>query len=364
LLEITTQSLTFTSLIIITGIGLFCLPDFSVIDGFKERHILILSTLLGGILLSSCNDVLTLFLGLELQSYSVYVLAASDKNLEPSEAAGLKYFLLGALSSALIFMGLILIYVDSGITSISYSLYIISHNMDTNNIILYMVGLILVLIGLFWKVAAAPLHAWSIDVYDAVPGRITAILSILPKIGLFSLILQLVLELSKNVYNLSVSTFLIFAIIGFSIFSLLVGGTLGLFSPRIKRLLAYSSILNVGFIIMGCLLGSSIVSFYIIQYIITTMGVWLCLSNFNNEIVLTYQLQGLGNSRILSRVFIGISLSILLLSTAGIPPMIGFFAKYEVIALAIEKGFIFLAIFAVIASLISTVYYLRVFRNI
>jgi NADH-quinone oxidoreductase subunit N len=117
---------------------------------------------------------------------------------------------------------------------------------------------------------------------------------------------------------------------------------------------------------MGCLLGSSMysVSLYVIQYIITTMGVWLCLSNFQTEIVLTSQLQGLGSSRILSRVFIGICLSILLLSTAGIPPMIGFFAKFEVIALAIEKGFILLAMVAVIASLISTVYYLRVFRNI
>jgi NADH:ubiquinone oxidoreductase subunit 2 (subunit N) len=175
LLEITTQSLTFTSLIIITGIGLLCLPSYSdsVRDGLsrynetirnapeqdvKERHIFILSTLLGGILLSSCTDVLTFFLGLELQSYSVYVLAASERNLEPSEAAGLKYFLLGALSSALIFYGLILSYVYSGVTNISSSLYTISHNVDNNSILVYL-GLILVLIGLFWKVAAAPLHA-------------------------------------------------------------------------------------------------------------------------------------------------------------------------------------------------------------
>jgi NADH:ubiquinone oxidoreductase subunit 2 (subunit N) len=158
LLEITTQSLTFTSLIIITGIGLLCLPSYSdpVKDGFKERQIFILSTILGGILLCSCTDVLTFLLGLELQSYSVYVLAASERNLEPSEAAGLKYFLLGALSSALIFMGLILIYVYSGVTSISSSLYTVSHSVDNNSIYL---GLILVLIGLFWKVAAAPLHA-------------------------------------------------------------------------------------------------------------------------------------------------------------------------------------------------------------
>lgn len=382
----------------------------------RERLVFVFSLIIGGIILSGASDFLTVFLGLELQSYSAYILAASYKNYEPSEAAGLKYFLLGALSSALIFMGLALLYVYSGNTMIDLSYLVLSTNsleylqstgLNVDTLIPYF-GSILILLGFFWKIAAAPLQAWSIDVYDAVPTRTTAILSLLPKIGLISFIVQVIFDISSLVnfsiigFNLDTISqglnlnFIIYLIIALS---LIIGSVYGIFQPRIKRLLAYSSVLNIGFILMGALLinfGSLDYFnplFYLIQYVITTATIWLALTSIekvsNIELTLTSQLQGIGNESLFGKfnsispdfqkeeknsrtdlkynfkvTFIAVSLTLLILSTAGIPPMVGFFAKYEIILLSLKTEYYTLAIIAILASLISTYYYLNVIKNI
>lgn len=396
-------------------------------SGQNERIVFTLCAILGGIILNSATDFLTILLGLELQSYSVYILAASYRNYEPSEAAGLKYFLLGALSSALVFMGLAIFYAYSGSTNLETAFLMISsisnHGVNTESsqgdAILPYIGIILILAGISWKVAAAPVQAWSIDVYDAVPTRTTAVLSLLPKIALFSLLIRLISMISTDsslgnpadtngftlfIYSSSGSETGLQIIILVIALSLIVGSVAGLFQPRIKRLLAYSSVLNVGFILMGALLSNSILdsynpTLYIIQYIITTAAIWLCLINLSNvstlkpqshnldststvnvsDITLISQLQGIHSDRTISypekprsvqefvsrrSTIIAVCLTVLILSTAGIPPMVGFYAKYSIIILALQSGYTTLALIAVGASIISTVYYLGVIRAI
>lgn len=361
----------------------------------RERLVFVFSLIVGGIILSGASDFLTVFLGLELQSYSAYVLAASYRNYEPSEAAGLKYFLLGALSSALIFMGLALLYVYSGNTQIDLSFLILASSnlsdiFDISTMVPY-IGAILILIGFFWKIAAAPLQAWSIDVYDAVPTRTTAILSLLPKIGLISFITSMIYSVSLvnftsvfqtfnlNIFNINYVIYIIISL------SLIIGSIYGIFQPRTKRLLAYSSVLNIGFILMGATLinfgqfDSFNPLFYLIQYILTTGTIWLGLTLLEKvtgtEITLNSQLQGLANHSLyggkrinqyinIKIVFIAVSLTVLILSTAGIPPMIGFFAKYEIILLSLKTEYYSLAILAIVASLLSTYYYLNIVKNI
>lgn len=372
--------------------------DLSLDTRNRERLVFVFSLIIGGIILSGSSDMLTVLLGLELQSYSAYILAASYRNYEPSEAAGLKYFLLGALSSALIFMGLGLLYVYTGNTMIDLSFLILSSINYSNSIftidtMVPYLGGILILIGFFWKIAAAPLQAWSIDVYDAVPTKTTAILSIIPKIGLISFIVKITYDLTSLVnfavllekgFNLNVLdiNYIIYVIIALS---LIVGSIYGIFQPRIKRLLAYSSVLNIGFILMGTLLinygqhDNFNPLFYLIQYIITTSTIWLCLTSIEKlsyiEVTLISQLQGIANENQYGRfntlsilnfktTFIAISLTVLILSTAGIPPMVGFFAKYEVILLSLKTEYFTLAILAILASLISTYYYLNIVKNI
>ncbi|RYE14506.1 MAG: hypothetical protein EOP34_06385 [Rickettsiales bacterium] len=403
----------------------------------NERIVFTLCAILGGIILNSATDFLTILLGLELQSYSVYILAASYRNYEPSEAAGLKYFLLGALSSALVFMGLAILYAYSGSTNLDTAFLMISsgaslpgiNELDISNfttlssnpmsaslyqqgdVILPYAGITLILAGVSWKVAAAPVQAWSIDVYDAVPTRTTAILSLLPKIALFSLLIRLISLITSNtndnidgiaflhndnvgqVAEVAIGLQIVILVVALS---LIIGAVAGLFQPRIKRLLAYSSVLNVGFIIMGALLSNSTLdsynpTLYIIQYIITTAAIWLCLINLANvygtlnsnsafsEVTLISQLQGIHTNPSKgiqgasdpqsvtygkSTTIIAVCLTALVLSTAGIPPMVGFYAKYSVILLALQSGYTSLALIAVLASIISTVYYLGVIRAI
>lgn len=392
-------------------------------SGQNERIVFTLCAILGGIILNSATDFLTILLGLELQSYSVYILAASYRNYEPSEAAGLKYFLLGALSSALVFMGLAIFYAYSGSTNLETAFLMISSisNQDVTtessqgDAILPYIGTILILAGISWKVAAAPVQAWSIDVYDAVPTRTTAVLSLLPKVALFSLLIRLISMISTDssqvnpadtnnftqfIYSSSGSETGLQIIILVIALSLIVGSVAGLFQPRIKRLLAYSSVLNVGFILMGALLSNSTLdsynpTLYIIQYIITTAAIWLCLINLSNvstlynlnststvnvsDITLISQLQGIHSDRTINYLeksrsvlglvsrrstIIAVCLTVLILSTAGIPPMVGFYAKYSIIILALQSGYTTLALIAVGASIISTVYYLGVIRAI
>lgn len=233
----------------------------------KEFFIFSLCTVLGAIFLASCTDSLTLLLGLELQSFSVYVIAAQYKGYEPSEAAGLKYYLLGALSSAIVFMGLGVLYMSTGSTNFKF---IAELGQVSNDPVKYL-GYTLILIGFTWKIAAAPLHNWSVDVYDAVPSKSASWLSLVPKIAIITLIgcvfgasINGQIATDNEFTSESTSSFaasLLILLMFVSILSLIIGSIAGLTQPRIKRLLAYSGILNVGFILLSIALQSDSGSF-------------------------------------------------------------------------------------------------------
>jgi NADH-ubiquinone oxidoreductase chain 2 len=361
-------------------------------DNYSSNYsILILFSILGSSLLISSFDLISLYLSIELQSFGLYVLSTLYRNSESSTSAGLKYFLLGALSSCIILLGSGIIYSYSGVTNLE-SLYLLNSvtgiiNIDSNVLnSLYSIqginlGIILIFIGFLFKIAAAPLHNWSPDVYDEVPTIVTTWLTIIPKMS----ILFLLLELQVNLYHYSQISLLTSdsviknILLISSLLSLIIGSLLGLSQIKIKRLLAYSTISHIGFILLALAINTeqSIDSFifYILQYTITNLNIFLIIlalsykqnkinttkeiNETNKDINYIYQFKGLFSNNPL----LCISLAICLFSMAGIPPLIGFFSKQFVLYSALQNGYYFISIIAILVSIISASYYLQIIKN-
>jgi NADH:ubiquinone oxidoreductase subunit 2 (subunit N) len=428
-------------------------------DGGTDYSLVVLFSSLGSSLLISSYDLISIYLSIELQSFGLYVLSTLYREKESSTSAGLKYFLLGGLSSCIILLGTGIIYSYTGTTNLE-SLYII--NSVTGVSRLYIIqgislGLSLIFIGFLFKIAAAPLHNWSPDVYDGTPTIVTTWLTIIPKIAILFILLELQVKLgsfgplgesfktivinnSGNLLNLNqgganiLKTLLLIS----ATLSLIIGSLLGLAQIRIKRLLAYSTISHIGFILLALAVNTeqSIDSFifYIIQYTITNLNIFLvilgltyCLntitppaflspspfySYFNNknkkkerrgksstspkedspspcplgtlqhpllrervlllrrgravewnggvnkDISLISEFKGL----FFSNPLLSISLAVSLFSMAGIPPLIGFFSKQLVLYSALQNGYYFISVLAIIVSVISCSYYLQIIK--
>jgi len=365
-----------------------------------EYSLIILFTTLGASLLVSSADLVSMYLSIELQSFGIYIIASLYRDSESATSAGLKYFLLGGLSSCIILLGIGLIYTYTGLTKFEsiYSLISVSYN---NNIIQSItLGFLLIIIGFLFKIAAAPLHNWAPDVYDDSPTIVTIWLTIMPKISIIILLLELntqidlELVLGNNTINIIKYLLLIS-----SLLSLLLGTIVGLAQIKIKRLLAYSTISHVGFILLALAISTeqSIESliFYIIQYTITNLNSFLIIialsyifynsiinnilikenliNNSNFKEINNYNNNKLNNfsdinyisefkGQFLFNPLLSISLSICLFSMAGIPPLIGFFSKQFVLLSAIQSGYYFMAIIAILVSVISASYYLKIIR--
>lgn len=353
-----------------------------------EYPLIILFIITGAVLLMSTNDLVSIFLAIELQSYGLYILSTIYRNSELSTTGGLIYFLLGGLSSCFILLGTGLLYANSGSTNLD-SLYIITSLSDINNTDLwykpYYINLSLVLftIGFLFKVSAAPFHFWSPDVYDAIPTIVTTFVAIIAKISIFILLLQLVYYTNNSFANSSVMNWTHIMLIS-SLFSLVIGTVVGLTQFRIKRLLAYSTISHVGFILLA--LGISSVEstqafiFYLTQYTISNVNVFFillaigfslyCYTSENKEheelldknnspIQLINQLKGY----FYINPLLAISLAITIFSFAGIPPLVGFFGKQMVLSAALDKGLIFLVLIAILTSVIGGIYYLTIVKE-
>lgn len=353
-----------------------------------EYPLIILFIITGAVLLMSTNDLVSIFLSIELQSYGLYILSTIYRNSELSTTGGLIYFLLGGLSSCFILLGTGLLYANSGSTNLD-SLYIITSLSDINNTDLwykpYYINLSLVLftIGFLFKVSAAPFHFWSPDVYDAIPTIVTTFVAIIAKISIFILLLQLVYYTNDSFTDSSTMNWTHIMLIS-SFFSLVVGTVVGLTQFRIKRLLAYSTISHVGFILLA--LGiSSIEStqaflFYLTQYTISNLNIFFiliaigfslyCYTSENKEheelldknnspIQLITQLKGY----FYINPLLAISLAITIFSFAGIPPLVGFFGKQMVLSAALDKGLIFLSLIAILTSVIGGIYYLSIVKE-
>jgi len=350
-----------------------------------EYPLILLFIVTGAIFLMSTNDLVSIFLSIELQSYGLYILSTIYRNSELSTTGGLIYFLLGGLSSCFILLGTGLLYANSGSTSLD-SLYIITSISDIDSIDLWYkpyyinLSLVIFVIGFLFKISAAPFHFWSPDVYDAIPTIVTSFVATIAKISIFILLLQLVYYTNNSFSDMNWTFLLLMS----SLFSLVIGTIVGLTQFRIKRLLAYSAISHIGFMLLA--LGISSVEstqaliFYLTQYIISNVNVFFiilaigyslyCYTSENKEheqlldknnssIQLINQLKGY----FYINPFLALSLAITMFSFAGIPPLVGFFGKQMVLSAALDNGLIFLSLVAILTSVVGAIYYLSIIKE-
>ena len=322
-----------------------------------EYPILMLFAVLGMLLMVSANDFLLLYISVELQSLSLYVLVALNRDSLKSSEAALKYFILGSIASAIILYGVSITYSITG--TINYDL-IQDYDFTNNNFLLASFGLILILSGLAFKLSAAPFHMWTPDVYEGAPSSVTTILITVPKIAIFVAILKVLNEPFINFKELWQQIIVILIIL-----SMLIGSIAALRQENIKRLFAYGTIANIGYVLIGLVSNSSeglsASILYLVIYTVASLGVFsfiMMLRAGNTQIV---NLQGLAGFSQFNPVA-SLCIVMLLLSMAGIPPFAGFFAKFYIFISAVEAGFLFIAIIGVIFSVISAFYYLKIIK--
>jgi len=358
-----------------------------------EYPLIILFIISGAIFLVSTSDFVSIFISIELQSYGLYLLSTLYRNSELATSGGLTYFLLGGLSSCFILLGTSLLYANSGTTNLD-GLYIITSLSDLVNEIssnvLYWYesyyinySLLILSVGFLFKISAAPFHFWSPYVYDAIPTIVTTFVAIVAKISILVFLLELVHYTSNSLFNFKFSWTI--SLLVSSLLSLIVGSILGLSQVRIKRLLAYSTISHLGFLLLALSINSieSIQAFifYLMQYSLSNLNIFIILISIgyslyfytnNNEeykelsdknnspIQLTSQMKGY----FYINPALALSLAVTIYSFVGIPPLIGFFAKQMVLSAALDSGYVFLALVAILTSVISAVYYLNIIKQV
>ena len=323
-----------------------------------EIPILILFSSLGMMVLISSNDLISMYLGIELQSLALYVVAAIKRDSLQSSESGVKYFVLGALSSGILLYGCSLIYGFSGSTNFQ-EIHNNINSLDNLNLGLIF-GLVFILAGLAFKISAVPFHMWTPDVYEGAPTSITAFFAIVPKVSAIALIYRFCLEPFGNFYA-EWSQIIIFL----SVASMFLGGIAAISQTNIKRLLAYSSIGHVGYVLVGLAsaneAGIKGVIIYMSIYVVMNIAVFsiiLSLKKENNYIEKILEFSGLSKHQPL----VALSLAIIMLSMAGIPPFAGFFGKFYIFTAALKADLILLAVLGVISSVISAFYYLRIIK--
>ena len=323
-----------------------------------EIPILTMFATLGMLILISSNNLMTMYLAIELQSLSLYVLAAIKRDSIYSSEAGVKYFVLGALSSGILLYGFSLIYGFTGTTSF---VEIQSNLSKFENLSLPLIfGLVFVLVGLAFKISAVPFHMWTPDVYQGAPTSITAFFAIVPKIAAVVIIFRFCMEVFRDFYS-EWSQIIIFL----SIASMFLGSIAAISQNNIKRLLAYSSIGHIGYVLIALAAGNQdgikSVAIYMSIYMIMNVAIFtILLSLKSNEgyIENISELSGLSKAK----PIIGLAIAIIMFSMAGIPPFIGFFGKFYVFIAALNQGLVTLSILGVVASVISAYYYLRIIK--
>ncbi len=322
-----------------------------------EYPILILCSILGMIVMISSNDLIVFFIALELQSLALYILASFNRDQIKSSEAGLKYFILSALSSGLLLYGCSLIYGFSGSTNF----IIISETMNSSQYGLTF-GFIFILVGLAFKISAVPFHMWAPDVYEGSPTSVTLFFAIVPKIAALTVFIRfLYLPFLNMIDQWQI------IIVFLSIASMVFGAVAAIGQKNLKRLVAYSSIGHMGYALAGLAAGtnlgiqSSIV--YISIYIVMNLGLFSCLLMMKRNDQYYENIEDLsGLSK--NHPLLSLSLMIILFSLAGIPPLAGFFAKFYIFTAVIEQSMYFLAIIGLLSAVISAFYYLRIIKII
>jgi NADH-quinone oxidoreductase subunit N len=326
--------------------------------GRFELPVLMLFSVLGMLAMISANDLISLYLGLELQSLALYVVAAFQRDSLRSTEAGLKYFVLGALSSGMLLYGASMIYGFAGTTSFSgLALALTSQSAAPVGLVF---GLVFVLAGLAFKISAVPFHMWTPDVYEGAPTPVTAFFSAAPKIAAIALLTRVV---AGPFGHLMADWRQI--IVFLSIASMVLGAVAGINQRNIKRLMAYSSIGNVGYALVGLAAGTAEgvrgLIVYMAIYVVMTLGAFGCILSMRRRGVMVEQITDLaGVSR--SNPLMAAALALFMFSMAGIPPLAGFFGKLYVFLPAISSGLYALAVIGVLASVVGAYYYLRIIK--
>jgi NADH-quinone oxidoreductase subunit N len=323
-----------------------------------EYPVLMLLSVTGMMVMVSASNMMTLYLGLELQSLALYVLAAFARDDLRSSEAGLKYFVLGALASGLLLYGISLVYGFSGTMDFAGLSQVLSRPESASPGLI--VGIVFVLVGLAFKIAAVPFHMWTPDVYEGAPTPVTAFFSTAPKVAAFALLLRVMA--TPFGHQLIAWQQLIVLM---SIASMLLGSLAAIGQRSIKRLMAYSSIGHMGYALIGLAVGTSAgvrgVLVYLIVYVFMSAGTFACIIAMQRRGRALEQITDLSG---LARTDPGLALAmaVFMFSMAGIPPLSGFFGKLYVFLAAVQGGMWALAIIGVLTSVIGAYYYLRVVK--
>ena len=322
-----------------------------------EYPILALSSILGMMVMISSNDLILFYVGLELQSLALYVLASFNRDSLSSSESGLKYFVLSALSSGLLLYGCSLIYGFSGSTNF----FVISENLTQDDYVLTF-GIVFIIVGLAFKISAVPFHMWAPDVYEGSPTSITIFFAILPKIAALTVFIRFLYVPFLNLID-QWQMIIVFL----SIASMLFGAIAAIGQSNLKRLVAYSSIGHMGYALAGLATGTnqgiqSSIS-YISIYLFMNLAFFCCLFMLRRDEKYFENIQDLSglskNHPLLSFCFL-----IVLFSLAGIPPLAGFFAKFYIFSAVIDQSMYFLAIVGLLSTVIAAFYYLRLIKII
>jgi NADH-quinone oxidoreductase subunit N len=322
-----------------------------------EYPILILTSTLGMMIMISSYDLIVFYLGLELQSLCLYILASFKKDDEKSTESGLKYFVLSALASGLLLYGSSLIYGFTGSTNFE----IISENLDQYNSGAVF-GIVFIIVGLAFKISAVPFHMWTPDVYEGSPTSVTSFFAIVPKIAALTVFIRFMYVPFLNAVDQWQSI-----IIFLSIASMILGAVAAIGQKNIKRLLAYSSIGHMGYALAGLATAtnsgvqSSII--YLIIYLVMNVAIFCCVFMMRRENIYYENIDDLsGMSK--NHPLLSLSFLIILFSLAGIPPLAGFFAKFYIFMAVIESKMYMLAVIGLITTVVSAFYYLQIIKII
>lgn len=323
-----------------------------------EYYVLGLFGTAGMMIMVSATNMLTIYLGLELLALSLYAMVALYRTSSSASEAAMKYFVLGALASGMLLYGISMIYGSTGSLNLAEINQVLSDGNERS--VGARFGLVFVIVGLAFKLGAVPFHMWVPDVYDGAPTSVTLFISTAPKIAAFAMLIRLLVDGLPVLHADWQQMLSILAAL-----SVIVGNLVAIAQTNIKRMLAYSTISHVGFLLMGIVgasaEGYSAAMFYTIVYSFTTLaafGVLLALSRDGYEAVELNDLAGLGKRNWL----LGLVMMLAMISLAGVPPLVGFYAKLTVLQAVINAGYLWLAIIGVVMSVIGAFYYLRVIK--
>jgi NADH-quinone oxidoreductase subunit N len=352
----------FMKLLVLIGSGLSMVMSLGYIQRENmarfEFPVLMVFATLGMMMMVSANDLIALYIGLELQSLSLYVIAAIRRDNLRSSEAGLKYFVLGAISSGMLLYGSSMVYGFAGTTGFEGLAAVFRASGEVSTGLIF--GLVFVIAGLAFKVSAVPFHMWTPDVYEGAPTPVTAFFATAPKVAAMALLIRVLMGPFGDLVAQWQQV-----VVFVSIASMILGALAAINQTNIKRLMAYSSIGHIGYALIGLAAGTEQgvrgVAIYLAIYVVMNLGTFACILSMRQK---DRMLEGIEDLKGLSKTdpLMAAALGIFMFSMAGIPPLAGFFAKLYVFLAAIEAELYTLAVIGVLSSVVGAFYYLRIVK--